>query len=671
MGGWLLVGQGDGRCDAVKADGERCRNTILPRGSDLCMAHGRPEVLARAREDQRLRVLSEREMRRPPRGFFEEGWDSRPFRPVRECAARFEVDASTVTRWYAWVRHREAQGSVEWVEPVRGFPAAHWDLEESHIPALVKDFLWFRGEFFRDPRGRGYVTPGFQQRWLAALLAALVSGGRQVILSPPRHGKTELLIHVAVWLICRFPNIRVLWIGGNERIAQRSVGAVAQHLSSNEGLIEAFVGPGGAFRPGSKMGLGWSKTEFTVATRTVTGIKGATMTALGRGGTLLSLDADLIVADDIEDHGSVAQPGSREGTREWWTSQLESRKEEHTALFVIGSRQHPDDLAGHLVENPEYESIVETAHDEACGIPQTPDRYDDHVDCMLFPELRSFRYLMSQKHAAETTGGAAVFDMVYLNKSSSAGLQVFTPEIVHPARSRAHVVGAIPKRWRPDGWQGDLGGIRLVAGLDPSGSGYQAAFLWAFQVEPELHLWMVDLENNLGGGIAKARDTVKGWHKQYGDRGLAHWVVEENLYQGGIVDDEQLVEFRTRHGIRMEGFKTYRNKIDPRLGVTSLAPLFAEGKVTLPYGDGPSQAKTDAYVRQLIYWDGNAPRNRNTKAGYKSDLVMASWFPMEVIRRAQSEFVADMGVDYQPAFEGFSDEGWSSAPWDQFGRRTA
>lgn len=657
------------RCVAVKANGERCRNTILPKGSDLCMAHGRPEVLARSREDARLRVLSEREMRRPPEKFYAEGWDSRPFRPAGECASRFGVDSSTVTRWYAWVRHHEAQGALVWVGPARGFGGSVWDLTEGDIPALVEDFVGFRPRFFRDPRGAEYVTPGFQRRWLETVLVALVTGGRQVILSPPRHGKTELLIHFSVWLVCRFPNVRILWIGGNERIAQRSVGSVAQHLSSNADLIEEFCGPGGSFRPGPKEGLSWSKTEFTVATRTVTGMKGATMTALGRGGTLLSLDADIIVADDIEDHGSVAQPGSREGTREWWTSQLESRKEEHTGLFVIGSRQHPDDLSGHLLENDMYESIVETAHDEACDVPQTPDRFGDHEECMLFPELRSFRYLMSQKSAAETTGGVGIFEMVYLNRSSAAGMQVFTAEIVDPCKSASYTVSQIPTPIRPPGHQGDVGQIQLVAGLDPSGSGYQAAFLWAYQTDPVLHLWMVDIENNLGGGIARARQTIEAWHESYGHLGLAHWVIEENLYQGGIVDDEKIVKFRQRHGIQMESWKTYRNKHDPRIGVTALQPLFAAKQVTLPYRDGPSQEKTDAYRRQLIYWDGNAPRNRNTKAGYKSDLVMASWFPLDVIRRAQSDSHAEMGVQYPAAFGSFAASQWNTVPWGQ--RRSA
>ena len=77
------------------------------------------------------------------------------------------------------------------------------------------------------------------------------------------------------------------------------------------------------------------------------------------------------------------QPGARENTRQWWTTTLSSRKEEHTAVVVIGSRQHSDDLYHHLLGNDSFTTIVETAHDMTCTIP---DHFiEEHTDCMLWP----------------------------------------------------------------------------------------------------------------------------------------------------------------------------------------------------------------------------------------------------------------------------------------------
>ena len=551
----------------------------------------------------------------------------------------------------------QSEAAKVWTEPARNFPVVLWDLDETHVDALVKDFMWVRDTFFQTERGRKWLTPPFQQKWVRAVISNLVRGGRLIILSPPRHGKTELLIHTVVWLICRFPNIRIIWVGGNLPLAKQALSEVLEHLETDDGLIKAFCPPGARFEPKKRQGRMWSSETLKVATRTIRGMKQPTLKAVGRGGRLRSQDTDFIICDDIEDEKSTVAAVTREETRRWWTTGPDSRKEEHTALFYIGSRAHPDDLGGYLIENQAYDSIVEHAHDPACETPV--EELADHQECMLFPDIRSFKWLMEQKLSAETVGGQAVFDMLYQNLSTGEGFDMFTAEVVHPSRSADHVVGRIPSPLEDQ--DPDASGIRLVAGLDPSGSGYQAAVLWAYQVRPELHMWLVDIENREGGGIAQARKTIRKWHDDYQ---VSHWVVEENLYQGGIVDDEKIREFANEKGIVLESFRTYRNKIDPRIGVTSMQPLFASGAITLPYGDGPSKAKTDVYVRQLLHYDGLAPRNRNTRTGPKTDLVMASWFPMDVIRRAQNEFISEMGVDYQPEYESFSGYDWNEVPWE-------
>ena len=95
------------------------------------------------------------------------------------------------------------------------------------------------------------------------------------------------------------------------KILQRtSVGAVLDHLENNEGLIQDY-GDWDGFRPANRSGKSWSSSQFTVATRTVSGIKSPTLVAIGKGGKILSRDADLIIADDIEDHGTTVQPSAR------------------------------------------------------------------------------------------------------------------------------------------------------------------------------------------------------------------------------------------------------------------------------------------------------------------------------------------------------------------------
>ena len=516
----------------------------------------------------------------------------------------------------------------------------NWKIDKEAEKALKK-FSAFRDRYFQTETGEKYETADFHEKWINSILDAIKTGGEQMILSPPRHGKTDLLTHFAVWQICKNPNTRIMWVGGNEEIAKNAVGAVLDHLDNNERLIEDFCGPGGSFKPKNRSGKSWSSGQFTIATRTITGIKSPTLVAVGKGGKILSRDCDLIIADDIEDHGTTVQPSAREQTRQWWTTTLSSRKEEHTAIVVIGSRQHPEDLYNFLLENQEMQTIVEEAHSSECVLPE--DEVKLHKKCMLWASKRSYKWLLSRRRAAETTGGKAIFEMVYLNKAFVDGITMFDIDDIDECRDVNRVVGHIPS------------GTHLVAGLDPASTGFQACVLWAANPETGM-MYLVDVENEEGGGILQAKDSIKKWYEMYG---LAHWVIEENGFQKAIRQDKEIKDYCARQGVYLEGHQTQKNKFDPIFGVGSMKQLFQEKLISLPYGNTESETKSNIYRRQLIYFSTSASRGKS----YKSDVVMASWFPMRVIRRLQKERIAEIGLDYKPSFGEWDISEVNEAPW--------
>ena len=520
--------------------------------------------------------------------------------------------------------------------------AEDWETPKEALASLRK-FEDFRDRYFRTETGEKYETADFHQKWINAILTAIDEGNEQMILSPPRHGKTDLLTHFAVWQICKNPNVRIMWVGGNEEIAKNAVGSVLDHLEHNQKLIEDFCIPGQTFKPKNRSGKSWTAGQFTVATRTVTGIKSPTMVAVGKGGKILSRDSDLIIADDIEDHGTTIQPSAREQTRQWWTTTLSSRKEEHTAIVIIGSRQHPEDLYNFLLENPQMHKIVEEAHSTECVKPET--EFEEHTDCMLWESKRSYKWLYSRLQGAETTGGKSIFEMVYLNKAFAEGIAMFDVEEIDSCRDVNRVVGQVPAN------------VKLIAGLDPASTGYQAAFLWAVNTDTG-KMYMIDIENQKGGGIIQARKTVKNWHEKYN---LAHWVIEENGFQRAIRQDTELREYCARMGIYLEGHQTQKNKFDPIFGVGSMRELFKEQLISLPYGSAESETKSNIYRRQLIYFSTGA--SKQSGRNNKSDVVMASWFPMRVVRRLQKERLAEVGLDYKPSFGEWDISSMNEAPW--------
>jgi len=519
--------------------------------------------------------------------------------------------------------------------------AEGWSVPQEAEQAL-ENFSTFRSKYFATETGEKYETADFHENWINKILKSIDEGGELLVLSPPRHGKTELLIHFAIYQICRNSNTRIMWVGGNEDIAKNAVSAVLDQLESNERLQEDFCEPGKSFKPDNRSGKMWASNQFTVGTRTVPGIKSPTMVAVGKGGKILSRDCDLIIADDIEDHQTTMQPGARENTRQWWTTTLSSRKEEHTAVVVIGSRQHPDDLYHHLLNNEAFESIVETAHDLTCQLPEASD--EEHTDCMLWSTKRTHKWLMSRLRAAETTGGKQIFEMVYFNQSYVEGTQIFSPDAIDACKRQELVVGKIPKQ------------LQLVAGLDPSSSGYQAAFLWGIDTFNS-ELYCIDIDNQKGGGVRAAAQIISDWYHKYD---LAHWIVEENGFQTAIRQDENIKEFVLRTGILLQGHLTGKNKHDPLYGVGAMSELFDANKIHLPYGNSESQAKIDSYKRQLVYFDGKPVSSRNK---HKTDIVMSSWFPMKVFRRVQKEHLAEVGMEYKPSFTGYNVTDMNDAPW--------
>lgn len=523
-------------------------------------------------------------------------------------------------------------------------------LLESYLEDLTDRFIEWRDLLMVDERGRTYITKPFHRRWITSILWAIFTGKRQMILSPPRHGKTQLLIDFCTWLICRDPHIRILWIASNGDLAEDWLAAIKQQLEENEALRDLYLAPGQDFKPPPRSGKSWSRQQFSVDTRTRV-VKSPSMQGVGRRGRILSRDVDLMIIDDVEDDESTATDGIMAKTRKWITVTAGSRKEAHTGVVVIGSRQDPQDLYGHLLENPEWEAIVEEAHSTDCDLPVLQEHL--HVDCMLFPEKNDFAWLMSQKRSMDLEGSDELFEMVYLNKAIPKGLEVFDIDAMKRCRDLNRPLGVIPH------------GCKLVAGLDPAVAGYQSAVLWAWHRQTQ-RWFLIDGQLQTGPGIEGFLAVMREWHTKYNGR-LRHWIVESNGFQRGYGTDPDIRKFKNTHGIHIEGHETQANKWDKRIGVGAMGKLFKKVmvwanpvtgaeeralKMSLPYEGPEAVALVGAYLRQAKNFGSAASQARTTRVAYKSDLLMASWFPMKVIRRWQKEAEAeDASVDYTYATE--------------------
>ena len=515
----------------------------------------------------------------------------------------------------------------------------------------LADFATFRRNYFSDEDGKDYVTTDYHMEWIKAILHAMEVGGRLQILAPPRHGKSDLLIHFCIWMMLRRPNIRIIWIGLNDDIASQSTDVIRDHLETNKRLIRDFLPEGDSFKPESGTGRPWQAAKFTLATRTISE-KSVTMRAQGKKGKTLSLDADLIIVDDIIDHDSTVSPAERDHDRTRMNTQISSRKENKTALMAIGSRQHHDDLWGVLEKNRSWVSIVAHAHDPNCTLPRhegwLPEGHDEwgekhcdvcgaHQECLLWPERRTMAWLEDQRFAMDDDDH---FEMVYNNRTKPASEAFITQRDIEATYDRDRPLGHVPP------------GCILIAGLDPASVNVQAAFLWAYH-RGEDRRYMVDIDTEKGGGLSGARRIIQLWHEKYG---LQMWVIERNNYQAAILEDTDLTKFCAANGITLKPHFTDRyNKWDPTFGVLKQFTLFrqrgpvfgADGRLTevmlpkinLPYGDPQAQERTHLYRDRLMAFEG-------ATRGVETDVVMAAWFPETEIRTWQATASADIQYEY-------------------------
>lgn len=527
-----------------------------------------------------------------------------------------------------------------------------YSMTNEQLEQVADEFSAWRARHFVTPQRTPYVTKAFHRRWIIAILRTIRDGGCLLILSPPRHGKTELLIHFDLFFITRVnPNISIVRVCKSEGLARKVLASEMDHLENNEELLRETEEMGClevgdvSYQPPLRSGKSWNSTEFTVATRTITGLKSPTCAAVGAGGTLLSRDGDVFVVDDIEDAQTVYTADMREKRRMWFNTDLMSRKVETNAIIYIGSRQHPDDIPGHLIDNPEWEVIVETAHDEAaCEVeePDKPENWAKHQDCVLWPELRPYSWLMGIKYDPER---AATYPMIYLNHPTDEEVDLFSRAVVDRALDTSRITHAEPHLARlnvPSPFHDDLGiyhPINLVAGLDPSGTGYQASWLWGMD-PAAFKLYAVDYENRLGGGIQKAYEVMSRWLMWYGVR---VWVIERNMYDGAFIKDPQIQALAAKEGLTILPHETGSNKWDPNMGVSAIARMMNDGQVSIPYGNVETQAKWKLARSQFINFsrDKRAGRSGHSSRNRRTDIVMASWFPLSYMQRLRRDWIAD------------------------------
>jgi hypothetical protein len=180
-----------------------------------------------------------------------------------------------------------------------------------------------------------------------------------------------------------------------------------------------------------------------------------------------------------------------------------------------------------------------------------------------------------------------------------------------------------------DGW-------RLIAGLDPAGankgSGYTAMVLLAVDLNTG-HRFVVDAIAEKAMKAPRMKQLMFEWTDRYP---IYEWRVESNGVQSQLVQyNEEVMQHLAKRGVRVVPHQTHGNKWDAEFGVESIAPLFSQKLVSIPWAGRSTAQNFQRMIEEFISFP----------MGVTSDLVMAFWFAelgiREILNRAHMPMFND------------------------------
>lgn len=260
-----------------------------------------------------------------------------------------------------------------------------------------------------------YAQPRHLRRLIERIERALDGEAMRLVVStPPRHGKTETLLHAIAWALWRRPDLQHAYCSYGADIT-RSKSRIALNLTKSLGV-----------RLASENVTEWLTPERGgLRARSVTeGLTGHAISGLG------------IIDDPVKGRLQAESSRMRDRLKDWCESEFLTRLEPGSSAICNMARWHPDDLAGWLIKEKGWEELCLPALGPG-DVPLWPERWP--LDALLVRkgEVGDFAWASLYQGRPRPRGGAVFgdawvydalpqrfrvalgIDMAYSKKSSS------------------------------------------------------------------------------------------------------------------------------------------------------------------------------------------------------------------------------------------------------------
>ena len=224
---------------------------------------------------------------------------------------------------------------------------------------------------------------------------------RVVVSTPPRHGKTETLLHAIPWILLRNPARQIAYISYAHRFAEKK-SRKARELAKAAGVPLADDAQ--------------SRADWR------TGVDDGGVWATSVGGSLTGEGFHFAIVDDpVKDRAKAESSLEREKMYEWFNDTMFTRLEPNGSAIVNMARWHEDDLAGQLIKDGWQELRLPAISDEGAAL--WPGRWPLERLQEIQEQLGDYGW-SSLYQGQPRTRGASVFDDVRFYDALPASYRV-------------------------------------------------------------------------------------------------------------------------------------------------------------------------------------------------------------------------------------------------------
>jgi hypothetical protein len=411
---------------------------------------------------------------------------------------------------------------------------------------------------------------------------------RMIINVPPGHSKsTVITVEWAVYKICMNPNSHGVIIGKTEAKAKKFLHAVKQRLTDRRWskLQRAYAPPGGFKQQGNV----WTATQIYVGQPVASEEKDPTVQALGLKGDLQGARLQWMILDDVVD---MQNAHLWEDQKEWLDDIAQSRLY-GGQLLAVGTRAGNYDLYAALLDGDNFISgksswshmkqpavieYGESPEDWVTLWPRSTQPFDPDDETSVPDEDGMYPTWDGPKLAEKRNSiDPAKWSLLYQQEETNA-TNTFKREAVWGSVNRLRKPGPL-RAGAPGHPRQGREGMYVVASMDPNfGQGIGFVVVMAVDRTTQKR-WVLNAFVKSHPSAEWTIETIKDVTEVYGVNG---WVIENNGFQGFLVNLPEIKTFLATRGVRMQGHWSSTNKADPDFGISSMSGLF--GSIALSAG---------------------------------------------------------------------------------------